>query len=63
MPQLTALKEEIILPSAPKAARANEIDCSRVPMSGPFKAYIGNVPYSAVEDDLKKFFEKLNVST
>jgi hypothetical protein len=28
----------------------------------PFKAYIGNIPYGAGEEELKQFFENLSVS-
>ncbi|KAK4539076.1 hypothetical protein RGQ29_031988 [Quercus rubra] len=57
---LPKFKEELILPTAPKASRPNEIDTSRVPTMPPFKAYIGNIPYGAGEEELKQFFENLS---
>lgn len=51
----------VILPSAPKEHRTNQIDTSRVPMTAPFKAYIGNIPYETPEDDFYTFFKGLEV--
>ena len=51
----------VILPTAPKALRSNEIDTSKVPNAPPFKAYIGNIPYDANEGDLQYFFGGLKV--
>ena len=39
-----------------------KVDLSKVPNRSPFKAHLGNLPYKAVEDDLRTFFEPINVS-
>lgn len=52
----------VILPTAPKALRSNDVDTSKVPSAPPYKAYIGNIPYDADEEALQYFFSGLNVS-
>ncbi|XP_021373917.1 eukaryotic translation initiation factor 4B-like isoform X2 [Mizuhopecten yessoensis] len=49
------------LPTAPKASRDPDVDMSQVPTSGPFTAFIGNLPYEASEESIEEFFQKLNV--
>ncbi len=46
------------LPSAPRAATAPNIDTSKLPKTPPFTAFIGNLSYDASEEDIKKHFEK-----
>lgn len=48
--------KEVVLPTAPKADRATEIDTSRVPKVPPFKLYMGNIPYDCEEDMIREFF-------
>lgn len=51
----------ITLPTAPRAARSIEIDQSRIPDSGPFTAYVGNLPYDANQYMLEEFFKDIEV--
>ena len=51
----------VVLPTAPKALRPNEVDTSRVPTAPPFKVYAGNVPYDCNEFQLKEFFHGLSI--
>lgn len=63
LPPTSSSNTTVILPTAPKALRSNEIDTSRVPNAPPFKAYIGNIPYDADEDALREFFSGLRVKS
>eukprot|EP00117_Sycon_ciliatum_P014989 scpid78496/ scgid1407/ Eukaryotic translation initiation factor 4B len=46
------------LPKAPRAALGpSEVDLSRLPQRPPFVAYIGNLPYDIVEEDIQDFFK------
>lgn len=51
----------MVLPTAPKAMRANEVDTSRVPNSPPFKAYVGNMPYETNEGEIRNLFKGLHL--
>jgi len=50
-----------ILPTAPRASRGSDVDEAKVPHSGPFQAYMSNIPYDMNEDDLVSFFQDLNI--
>ncbi len=54
--------ETIVLPTAPRAARTNEVDEDRVPLTGPYTTYIANLPYDIEADDILEFFRPLSVS-
>jgi translation initiation factor 4B len=54
-------KERVVLPTAPRSARGNEVDEDRVPQHPPFLAYMSNLPYDLEEEDLMIFFDKLKV--
>lgn len=56
-------KEPFILPTAPRAAREPGFNEENIPTSPPFVAYVSNLPYDIVEDDLAEFFDGLNVCT
>lgn len=62
MPPTSSTSTTVILPTAPKASRSNDIDTSRVPNAPPYKAYIGNIPYDADENALREFFSGLKVN-
>uniref|UniRef100_F6RZE8 RRM domain-containing protein n=1 Tax=Ciona intestinalis TaxID=7719 RepID=F6RZE8_CIOIN len=49
----------IQLPTAPRSSRSVEIDTSRIPDSGPYTAYVGNLPYDADEFVLQEFFKDI----
>ena len=49
------------LPTAPKAARGPDVDMSKVPTEPPFTAFIGNLAYETTEENIFKFFQKLQV--
>lgn len=61
LPKFEGKIEAVILPTAPKASRPNEIDTSRVPHAPPFKVHIGNIPYDTTEEDIRLFFKDLNL--
>jgi len=50
------------LPTAPRAARGNDVDESRIPREGPFIANLSNLHYDVVESDIVDFFAELHVS-
>ena len=47
-----------VLPSAPRASQALQIDRSRLPKSPPYTVYLGNLSYECSEEDIKRFFER-----
>ena len=49
------------LPTAPRAARASDVDESKVPTEPPFTAFIGNLPFEISSDELRRFFKDSNV--
>ncbi|RWS13356.1 Eukaryotic translation initiation factor 4B-like protein [Dinothrombium tinctorium] len=57
----TPSSNKVILPTAPKAVRAPDVDLSKVPTKPPYKAYLGNLPYEVTEEDIIAFFRKLRV--
>ena len=54
-----------MLPSAPRASTAPNIDSSRIPKKPPFTAFLGNLSHGVSEDDIRRFFEqkKLEVTS
>lgn len=53
--------DKVMLPTAPKAARGPDVDMDLIPTTPPFTAYVGNLPYEVNEEDISKFFQKMNV--
>lgn len=53
-----------VLPSAPRASIAAEIDLRRLPSKPPYTVYLGNLSYECSETDIHQLFErkKLQVS-
>lgn len=51
-----------LLPTAPRAARAPDIDMGRIPKQPPYTAFLGNLPYEVSEESIRKFFHGMNVS-
>lgn len=56
-------EKPIILPTAPKAMRGNDVDLSKVPTQPPFKAFVSNLQYETTSAEIHRFFQKLNVNT
>ncbi|XP_078484675.1 uncharacterized protein LOC100183462 isoform X1 [Ciona intestinalis] len=58
--QSNSNKNKVIqLPTAPRSSRSVEIDTSRIPDTGPYTAYVGNLPYDADEFVLQEFFKDI----
>ncbi|XP_020296060.1 eukaryotic translation initiation factor 4B-like [Pseudomyrmex gracilis] len=55
-------KEQVILPTAPRAARGPGIDEENIPTNPPYVAYISNLPYDVDEADLTDFFAEMKIS-
>jgi translation initiation factor 4B len=51
-------KQQIVLPTAPRAALGPDIDDDRIPKRPPYTAYIANLPYDVDEEQIKEVFEK-----
>ncbi|XP_069762696.1 eukaryotic translation initiation factor 4Ba isoform X2 [Narcine bancroftii] len=51
-----------LLPTAPRAARAPDIDMKRIPKQPPYTAFLGNLPYDVSEESIRKFFHGMNIS-
>ncbi|XP_051865428.1 eukaryotic translation initiation factor 4Ba isoform X2 [Pristis pectinata] len=51
-----------LLPTAPRAARAPDIDMNRIPKQPPYTAFLGNLPYDVSEESIRKFFHGMNIS-
>ncbi|XP_032871344.1 eukaryotic translation initiation factor 4B isoform X3 [Amblyraja radiata] len=51
-----------LLPTAPRAARAPDIDMGRIPKQPPYTAFLGNLPYEVSEESIRKFFHGMNIS-
>lgn len=47
------------LPTAPRSARGT--DDERIPNSPPYVAYITNIPFETIEEDIEEFFRDLQV--
>ena len=54
--------EKIVLPPAPRASLGPNISDDRIPREPPFTAYIANLSYDIIEQDVYDFFNKLNVT-
>ncbi len=54
--------QQIVLPTAPRAALGPDIADERIPKDPPFTAYVANLPYDIDEEDIMQFFSKLKVS-
>ena len=53
--------QRIVLPTAPRAARAGAVDLSSLPKGPPFTAFLGNLPYDVEEEDIFRFFQNVQV--
>merc|ERR1719474_481752 len=51
-------KQQIVLPTAPRAALGPDIDDERIPRRPPYTAYIANLPYDVDEDQIMEVFER-----
>jgi len=51
-------KQQIVLPTAPRAALGPDIDDDRIPKRPPYTAYIANLPYDVDEDQITEVFER-----
>ena len=51
-----------MLPTAPISARGGNVDESKVPREAPYIAFLGNLPFELVEDEMAAFFQDLKVS-
>jgi len=51
-------KQQVVLPTAPRAALGPGIDDERIPHRPPFTAYIANLPYDVDDCEVKEVFEK-----
>lgn len=58
--QLAAARKSA-LPTAPRSARGT--DDERVPNSPPYVAYITNIPFETIEEDIEEFFGDLQLET
>ena len=54
--------QRIVLPTAPRAARAGAVDMSALPKGPPYTAFLGNLPYDIEEDDIFRFFHNVQVA-
>ena len=53
--------QRFVLPTAPRSARARNIDISSIPKGPPYTAFLGNLPYDVDEDDIFHFFQSVQV--
>ncbi len=53
--------EQIVLPTAPRAALGPDISDDRIPRDPPFTAYIANLSYDIDEEEIMHFFSKLKI--
>ena len=51
-------KQQVVLPTAPRAALGPGIDDERIPHRPPFTAYIANLPYDVDDCEVKEVFER-----
>ena len=51
-----------VLPSAPRASQALQIDHRRLPKNPPYTVYLGNLSYECSEEDIKRFFDRKKLS-
>ncbi|ERL93917.1 hypothetical protein D910_11203 [Dendroctonus ponderosae] len=52
----------VVLPTAPKASRDFDDITSKVPMDGPYMAYLTNLPYDVEEFEIAEFFKHLKIA-
>lgn len=57
------IREQFVLPTAPRAARGSGIDESRIPRGPPYTAFIANLSFETNVDEITRFFGKLNVKS
>ena len=57
----SAAPQQIVLPTAPRAALGPDVADERIPRDPPYTAYVANLPYDILEEDLMNFFSKLRV--
>lgn len=55
-------KQQVILPTAPKAARGIDDYSDKIPHQPPYIAYLSNLPYDVDEDEIAEFFSNMKVS-
>ncbi|XP_065158884.1 eukaryotic translation initiation factor 4B-like [Atheta coriaria] len=56
-----AKNTNVVLPTAPKAARGIDDLSQKLPTSPPFNVYLSNLPYDVEEDELEDFFAGLKI--
>ncbi|XP_014287269.1 eukaryotic translation initiation factor 4B isoform X2 [Halyomorpha halys] len=54
---------KFVLPTAPRASRSTAFDESKLPTTGPFQAYLSNIPYDLNEDELVTLFQDLKIKS
>lgn len=57
----TRAKQQVVLPTAPKAARGIDDYSDKIPNQPPYIAYLSNLPYDVDEDEIANFFCNLKV--
>ncbi|KAI4459881.1 eukaryotic translation initiation factor 4b/4h [Holotrichia oblita] len=55
-------KANVVLPTAPKAARGLDDYSDKVPQKPPYMAYLSNLPYDVSENEIAEFFENLKIT-
>lgn len=55
-------KEPVVLPTAPRAARGPGFEDENIPHNPPYVAYISNLPYDVVDEDLEELFQDMMIS-
>jgi len=51
-------KQQVVIPTAPRAALGPGVDDERIPRSPPYTAYIANLPYDVDEEQVQDVFVK-----
>lgn len=54
-------KQQVVLPTAPKAARGIDDYSDKIPNQPPYIAYLSNLPYDVDEDEIAQFFNNMKV--
>lgn len=57
----TRVKQQVVLPTAPKAARGLDDYNDKIPKQPPYIAYLSNLPYDVNEDEIADFFSNMKV--
>uniref|UniRef100_H2Y944 RRM domain-containing protein n=3 Tax=Ciona savignyi TaxID=51511 RepID=H2Y944_CIOSA len=61
-PSSSSNKGKVIqLPTAPRSSRSIDIDTDRIPETGPFTAFVGNLPYDVDQFVLQQFFKDIPI--